>query len=268
MNVSHLTLAIRDTFTRWTTILALAGGGHEGRGEDVAYSSDMQRVLPAHYASVPLTGAWTLGSFSQHLDSLDLVPPVGKTPWTDHPNFQRWTIESAALDLALRQAGMSLGRAVGREPRPVRFCVSMGLGSPPDASKVIDWLGVYPGLEFKLDSSNEWNDELAARLAATNTVKVIDIKGLYTGEWIDNTVDPALYRRLARGFDNDVLLEDARLVPETIEALGEEGLARLCWDYALHAPEDLDAIEHRPKAVNIKPSRFGRTSSVLAVIEW
>ena len=33
-------------------------------------------------------------------------------------DYRRWAFESAALDLALRQAGMSLGEAVGREPRP------------------------------------------------------------------------------------------------------------------------------------------------------
>ena len=39
-------------------------------------------------------------------------------------DYRRWAFESAALDLALRQAGTSLAEAVGREYRPVRFVAS------------------------------------------------------------------------------------------------------------------------------------------------
>ena len=45
--------------------------------------------------------------------------------------YRRWAYESAALDLALRQNGMSLHEALGREPRPVNFVVSLRLGEPP-----------------------------------------------------------------------------------------------------------------------------------------
>ena len=33
-------------------------------------------------------------------------------------NWRNWTFESAALDLALRQAGQSLPQALGLTPRP------------------------------------------------------------------------------------------------------------------------------------------------------
>ena len=45
-------------------------------------------------------------------------------------DYRRWAFESAALDLALRQAGRSLAEAVGREARPVTFVSSMRLGEP------------------------------------------------------------------------------------------------------------------------------------------
>ena len=41
-----------------------------------------------------------------------------------------------ALDLALRQAGRSLGDVVGREHRPVNFVVSLRLGNPPSFEPV------------------------------------------------------------------------------------------------------------------------------------
>jgi hypothetical protein len=35
--------------------------------------------------------------------------------------LRNWAFESAALDLALRQAGLGLPEALGRSPAPVRF---------------------------------------------------------------------------------------------------------------------------------------------------
>ena len=69
----------------------------------------------------------------------------------DQPGYRPWGLESAALDLALRQAGLSLAEAVAREPRPVRFVVSQ--------NAMREWLALYPELRFKLDASDSWTDE-------------------------------------------------------------------------------------------------------------
>ena len=63
--------------------------------------------------------------------ALDLFPaePVRDTSRL----FRRWAFESAALDLALRQGGITLADALGRELRPVTFVVSLRLGKPADA---------------------------------------------------------------------------------------------------------------------------------------
>jgi hypothetical protein len=59
-----------------------------------------------------------LAALSRELDELDLFPREPARP--DLRAHRRWAFESAALDLALRQAGVSLGDALGREPAPVR----------------------------------------------------------------------------------------------------------------------------------------------------
>ena len=62
--------------------------------------------------SWPLAGSWTLESFLDALASFDQWG--GEEPeWGDFARpFRNWMFESAALDLALRQAGRSLaGRA-------------------------------------------------------------------------------------------------------------------------------------------------------------
>ena len=48
-------------------------------------------------------------------------------------------------------------------------------------------LDLYPALRFKLDASDSWTDEIVAELAATGAVDVVDLKGLYEGDWLDAT---------------------------------------------------------------------------------
>jgi len=234
--VEHEPLALPLGFmTRRTTVFHLHGAGHEGVGEDVTYEEE-------HHGNVELpelTGEHKLDSFSE------LVADV--------PGYRRWGLESAALDLALRQAGRSLAEAAGREPRPVRFVVSQ--------RKVHELLALYPELRFKLDALDEWTDDTVAELAATGAVDVVDLKGLYEGDWVDATPSAELYGRVARAFP-DAWLEDARLNDETRPVL-EPHLDRLTWDFPIHSVADVDALEHRPRCLNSKPSRFGSVRRLL-----
>ena len=216
-------------FTRRTTVFHLHGGGHDGLGEDVTYEEEHHQgfELP------DLAGEHTIGSFSA------LV--------ADEPGYRVWGLESAALDLALRQAGTSLAAAVGREPQPVTFVVSQ--------SAVDELRKLYPAIRFKLDASDSWTDESVAALAATGAVDVVDLKGLYEGDWLDATPSAELYGRVAEAFPQ-AWLEDARLNDETRPVL-EPHLDRLTWDFPIHSVEDVEALEHAPRCLNSKPSRFG-----------
>ena len=89
-------------FTRVTTVVRLQGGD-EGVGEDVTWYAEEHDREQAAGPVRPLAGSWTLESFSAALEISE--------PW------RRWAYESAALDLALRQAGQSLAEAVGRTPQ-------------------------------------------------------------------------------------------------------------------------------------------------------
>src|SRR5205823_9800174 len=118
-------------------------------------------------------------------------------------DYRRWAFESAALDLALRQAGRSLGDAVGREPRPVRFVLSTRADIDP-------WLAFDSGLEFKLDPEPGWDAALIDKLAANGRVRVLDLKAYYSGTPVDVAPDPVLYRTLAERFP-EAVIEDAAL---------------------------------------------------------
>ncbi len=113
-------------FVRKTTLIHLAGAGKAGVGEDVVYDADDHDVLEANGGEIEVAGRFTLDSFSRHLEDISLWPEPPERP-DSSPDYRRWAFESAALDLALRQAGRSLAEVLEREPRPLNYVVSMRL---------------------------------------------------------------------------------------------------------------------------------------------
>jgi hypothetical protein len=255
---------VSSGFLRKTTLIRLSGGGEEGVGEDVTYEADEHDLQQARGAILPLSGDWTLHTFSEHLETLPLF---------DHEpeqhaflDYRRWAFESAALDLALRQAGRSLGTALDRTPTPLTFVVSMRLGEPATTDRLRAWLGLYPGLRFKLDATADWSDELIAELAATGAVDSVDFKGQYRGTSVDTVPDAALYRRVVVGLP-DAWLEDPALTPET-EAVLEPHHDRVTWDAVIHSVADIEALRWPPRTVNVKPSRFGSVERLFAAYDY
>ena len=249
-STERLELDVSSGFTRVTTIVALRGGGHEGRGEDVTYDADAHDEYPRE---LPLTGRWSIDGFSQQLGGLDLFPDRPPRLESFRP-YRRWGFESAALDLALRQQGLSLGAALVRPYRPVRFVVSTRLDITP-------WLAVDPELEFKLDPTPEWDEATMRRIAATGRVRALDFKAFYEGSPVDNPPDPEQYRLVASIFP-DAVLEDPSLSGPARDALdGSE--ARFSFDAPIHSWADVAALPALPGFLNIKPSRFGSLRALL-----
>jgi L-alanine-DL-glutamate epimerase-like enolase superfamily enzyme len=257
-----LSKTVSSGFERHTTVIRLQGGGEEGLGEDVTYETEDQLSQQEHGPQLPLAGRWTVASFSAHLGELDTFPGGGpKMPV--YRNYRRWGFESAALDLALRQAGRSLADVLGREPRPVTFVVSSRMGEPPTLAPVTRRLARYPDLRFKLDGTPDWDDELIDGLVETGAVDSIDFKGAYKGTAVDVATDPAFYRRIAETFP-DAWLED----PDLEDEAAREALApyedRITWDAPIHSVDDILAQRVLPKTVNLKPSRFGSIEALFA----
>jgi hypothetical protein len=243
---------VSDEWTRRTTVVKLQwgvtprGAELEGRGEDVTY--DPTQHQPHMLPWVDLRGSWTLGSLSKRLDELDLFPQ-GEPSQPAYRDYRRWAFESAALDLALIQAGRPLGAVVGREPRPLKFV------SSTRAASLAGWLALYPSLRFKLDPTPEWTDELVAGLAARGNVDTADLKGAYHGTVVDQPPNPELYRRVAEGLPG-AWIEDPALTPDT-DAVLEPFRDRITWDAPIHSWADVEGLPFAPRCLNSKPSRFG-----------
>ena len=251
--LERLEQAVSSEFTRVTTVVHLRGAGEEGLGEDVTYAAELHPP-PGDLA---LAGSTDLDGFSKLLDGLELF---AAPPRMDAFRFyRRWAFESAALDLALRQAGRSLADALGREPRPVRFVVSTRIDSMDALRRLFDR---YPGTRLKLDPTSKWSDELVAAIAATGAVDVVDLKGAYHGTPVDQPPDPELYERVARGFPS-AWIEDPALTPET-DAILEPHRERITWDAPIHSVADVQALPFPPRTLNVKPSRFGALRELFA----
>ena len=253
-------------FVRTTTTFALVGDGERGRGEDVSYdAADHEALDDAPASSFALDGTYTFREFSAALDRTDLFPTREPTRESARA-YRRWALESAGLDLALRQADTSLGAALGRTYDPLRFVVSTRLGEPPTADRVSTWLDIDPDLEFKLDATTGWTSDLVAELAATGAVRIVDLKGQYHGTEVDQPPDPDLYERVVEGFP-DAIVEDPAITGETRPTLaGHEG--RISWDAPATGVEAIESLPIPPRWLNVKPSRFGTVASLLESIEY
>jgi len=218
-------------FTLSRTIVVLHGRGEEGRGEEVDYDPKTQATFRADEGKLPFHGEHTLESFA--------LLQSGQT------EYRRWAFESAALDLALRQNGLSLGEAIGRAPKPLTFVVSTRVANVPR------WLELYPELRFKLDPDPDWTDEVIAGLRNVDTV---DFKGIFRGGF-GMPADAELYARIIDAFP-DAWVEDPAITPETDAVLAAHR-ERITWDAGIHEWSDVEALPFTPRCLNCKPSRFG-----------
>jgi hypothetical protein len=251
-------------FERITTVIHLAGGGEEGQGEDVSLFKDESGALHTRGSeAVPVAGEWTFGSFCEHLHATSQW--VEEPEWAAAKRWRHWGFESAALDLALRQAGKPLHEVLGRESAPLTFVNSLGLGEEPSFDPIARRLAKHPGLRFKIDAHPLWSPELIAQLAGTGAVDVVDFKGHYGIEVEDPEALGVLYDRVIEAFP-DALLEDAHDLPEITERL-KPHQHQISYDSPIATPADLDSQPLQPRAVNIKPCRVGSVQTLLDVYD-
>jgi hypothetical protein len=269
LRIEHCTLEgleakVSSEFERLSTVIHLRGAGEEGQGEDVTYDAPDHEILQAAGPPDALTGNWTIATFCARLAELDLFP---RPPQREvSRRYRVWAYESAALDLALRQAHTTLHEALDRTPQPVRFVVSLRLGEPPTIEPLRQRLELYPGLRFKLDPTTSWTPELIAELVDTKAVESVDFKAYYVGSIVDQPADPVLYRRVVEAFP-EAWIEDPALTAET-DAILAPYRQRFSWDAPIHSVKDIQALPYPPRMVNIKPSRLGGLRNLLEAFDY
>ena len=261
--LESLQIEAKKGWIRKTTVVRLSGDGKEGVGEDVTYEAEDQKAFQALGPSLDFQGTFTVEEFSRKLSGIAFFPVAPKNPASRH--YRRWAFESAALDLALRQAGVSLAEILGREPRPVHFVTSLGLGDPASLAPIRKLCARLPDLRFKLDLAENWTESLVADLAATGAVSTVDLKGFYRGAYQGPPANPEQYRWVVEECRN-IWIEDPELNVET-EKVIRPVAERITWDAILHSVEDIANLPWKPACINIKASRFGSVSELMRVYE-
>lgn len=274
-SVAGRSLETASGWTRRTSVVVLAGGGHEGRGEDVTYAGPDHDDLQAGRVDLEaLSGARTLGETWAVLDGLELFP--AEPGEARSRRYRRWALESALLDLALAQAGTDLARVLGRAPAPLAFGASLSLDGDPDGpgfARLDELRRRLRRVRVKLDWAPGWDAATLARLAALDVVDVVDLKGHYHGDFRGPEPDGDAYRAVAEALPG-AWLEDPWLGAglagpwsgPTWEAL-QPVVGRVTWDAPLGNLGDLTGLPVVPRCVNLKPSRFGTLAELLAVLE-
>jgi hypothetical protein len=252
-------------FERRTTVVSLWGGGEEGLGEDIVPYPDDQ--IAFQRAGAPdLTGSWTLAELGAHIDSLDLF--TVKPLYEAYRIWRRWAFHSAALDLALRQAGRALHEVLGRTPEPIGFVLSARLGDPVSTQELHDLMRRYPTLRLKFNVFSYWEDgQLLEDLASLNAIETLDFKSITPELESVNPLAPDLYRRVAEVFPNAWLEDPDLSLPGVDEALAPHR-DRITWDTPIRSVEDIEALAYPPRMVNIKPSRFGSLQALCAGYDY
>jgi hypothetical protein len=244
-------------YERTTTQIRLAGAGEVGIGEEVGLGHD---ALQAAGPVLPLAGKWTLASFCDRLAELDQWPEPPE--WEMARAWRNWAYESAALDLALRQAGLSLPEAVGRVVKPVRFVNSLGLGDPPSAAVIARRVEHSPSVAFKLDAAPSWTASIVSELAGLQCVETVDFKGRYGLEVEDEEALVSMYRTVLDAFPY-ALLEDPHELAR-VEALIAPVRDLVSLDAPIRTPADVDTT----RTINVKPSRIGGLRPLFALYDW
>jgi hypothetical protein len=227
---------------RPSSVVRLSGGGCSGLGENVAFLSQdherfaarVERWFAARTASAPLQvrSAVALGAEG--------------TP------YERAALEAALIDLALRQAGLSLYDLTGVPEASVRFVQS--LAADPEPETVIRRLrreGFHG--ELKVDVDPSWGERVLQGLARDSRIAIFDFKG---------RGDAALARRLAACAE--ALLEDP---PSVFEAPNGGVPSRVSRDAPLLDEAAVARALFDGEAVNLKAPRMGGPLAVLRGLE-
>jgi L-alanine-DL-glutamate epimerase-like enolase superfamily enzyme len=264
----ELVALVRDTssgFTKVSIVVRLTGDGHEGQGEDITWDQvdQIEQLRRAGDLSW-LRGRRTLDEFSTLLGLADLFPvePIRESA----RDYRRWAFESAALDLALRQRGLSLQEAVGRAAQPVNFVVSTRIADSSGVAALRALRGADAALRFKLDPTPSWDRALLAELASLAAVEVVDMKGLYRNATVAMEPDPGLYRRVFEALP-EAWIEDPVVTDDTIELL-DRHRERITWDAPIRSVGDIEALLWRPRLLNLKPARFGSIRRLFETYEY
>ena len=133
---------VSSGFLRKSTVIRLSAPARRGSARTSPTRRPSTTSSQARGPILPLARRVDDRTFSQHLATLPLFDHEPEQH--AYHDYRRWAYESAALDLALRQAGLSLGDAVGRHRAAADVRRLDAPRRAVDDRAPRAWLGYYP----------------------------------------------------------------------------------------------------------------------------
>lgn len=141
----------------------LAGGGTSGQGENVAWTREAHLEFQRLVESQNWQGTSTLGVFHERLAR------------TVTGSYDRAALESAAIDLALRQAHLNLAELAGTDFCELRYVRSFAASLDP-LPELYRHIKQAPSIGMKVDVHPHWSARTQRALAAIPSIEVLDFK--------------------------------------------------------------------------------------------
>jgi L-alanine-DL-glutamate epimerase-like enolase superfamily enzyme len=227
---------------RPSSVVRLSGGGFSGVGENVAFLEREQQRFAGHVAH------WLRAH--KTASSLEVSTALG----SGGTAYERAALQAALIDLALRQAGLSLYDLTGVREASLRFVVSLAANS--DLERAIRRLRAqgYRG-DLKVDVDPSWDGRTLEMLARDSRIAIFDFKG---------RAEASLAQTLYAAFPT-ALLEDPP--PDFQEPeLGSQA-SRISRDSNLVDAVAVARARAQGEAVNLKAPRMGGPLAVLRGLE-
>lgn len=220
-------------------VLSLSGRGCLASGELVAFDEAAQQRFAAQVAG-------RLAGRRGRVAEL-AGPPAS----SEGDRLERAALESALVDLALRQAGRSLAElATSPASAALEYVLSFEAVAAP-AARAAELRQFFPSARFKVDVDPGWSaGAIAGLVAIAEQVAILDFKGRGSADLAEE-----LAARLPAA-----LLEDPPADWKAAEAAG----SRVARDRDLLAVADVVRAVEAGHAVNLKPARMGGPLSALA----
>ena len=125
----------------------------------------------------------------------------------------------------------------------------------------------HPACEFKLDPTAEWDADLIAAVAATDSVRILDFKAYYAvGTLVREPAQPRRLRSRRWAPFPQAIVEDAAADGETGDLVRAAASTPVV-GRADPLLADVEALPLPARHLNIKPSRFGTVRALVECIE-
>jgi L-alanine-DL-glutamate epimerase-like enolase superfamily enzyme len=230
-------------------VVTLSDGRATGRSECTPYARYGE--TPEGVVEAIEAAAWRSDTLSSRA-ALAAALPAGAA---------RNALDCALWDLEAKASGISAAERAGAAPIfGVETCFTLSLGSPEAMAEAARAADAHRLLKLKLGGEGDVERMAAVRQARPDARLVADANEA----WTEDMLGPFLAAADVFGFE---------LIEQPLPAGADlmlEGLAHsvpVCADESVHTAADIDELQHRYDAVNIKLDKAGGLTEALALAE-